>query len=102
MSGYLQPQRVAGDSSLESVPLIGTALSGALIVSYTFLFFLGWHFPDDSMERWKLTFREKREFALANALVFCSFGTGTSLFVFIPGLNPATVPFCAVGDALGV
>jgi CysZ protein len=85
--------------ALNLIPLIGTVLSGALLVPYT-LFFLGWEFLDYSMERWKLTFRAKLKFAFANALVFCSFGAGASLLVFFPVVNLATIPLCAVGATL--
>lgn len=45
------------------------------------------------MERWKLTFRAKLRFALANILVFCSFGAGAALFVlFLPVLKCLSVP----------
>lgn len=66
--------------------------SAALFVPYT-LFFLEWEFLEYSMERWKLTFRAKLRFALANILVFCSFGAGAALFVlFLPVLKCLSVP----------
>lgn len=85
--------------ALNLIPLVGTALSGALIVPYT-LFFFGWEFLDYSMERWRLDFRDKLRFAFTHALVFCSFGAGASLLVFLPVLNLATIPLCAVGATL--
>jgi len=84
---------------LNLLPLIGSALYGALVIVYT-LFFLGWEYFDYSMERWKFTFGVKVKTSFRHASVFIGFGAGASLMLFVPIINLAAIPLCVIGATL--
>lgn len=85
--------------ALNLVPGLGTAAYGVAVTVYT-LFFLGWEYFDYSMERWRLTFRDKRKVAFRNGATFLGFGAGAALMLLIPLLNFLAIPVCVTGATL--
>ncbi len=85
--------------SLNLVPGLGTAAYGVAVTLYT-LFFLGWEYFDYSMERWRLTFGDKRKVAFRNGATFLGFGAGAALMLIIPLLNFVAIPVCVAGATL--
>lgn len=84
---------------LNLLPLVGNAISGALMVLYTLLF-LGWEYIDYSMERWRFSLRLKVQTTLRNARAFIGFGAGASLLLLIPIANMVAIPVCVTGATL--
>ena len=84
---------------LNLIPLVGQAFYAFSVILYTF-FFLCWEFLDYSMERWKLSFADKKKLAFSNPLLFLSFGAGAALLLFIPFLNLTAIPVCVAGATL--
>jgi len=84
---------------LNLIPVAGQVLYGFSVILYTF-FFLCWEFLDYSMERWKLSFGDKKKLALGNPLLFLSFGAGAALLLIIPLLNLTAIPVCVAGATM--
>lgn len=84
---------------LNLIPLVGNIIY-AIISAFVSFVLLGWEFLDFTWDRWRWTFRDKKEFVKKNLLSVAALGFSISFLLIIPVINLALMPAAACGATI--
>ncbi len=84
---------------LAILPAIGQVIY-PLLASFASFVFVGWEFLDFPWDRWRWSYRQKKEFIKRHLLSTAALGLSISALLFLPVMNLALMPAAACGATL--